>query len=99
MKAGNTNYEKVAEIDGAVIFAAGYYEWNVLVNDKVIYTFDDISEYIDGNDNKETLQNLINEFVDCMIEELNEKSDDRFSDLELTELKAQMFDKWSYHYL
>lgn len=80
-------------------FVAGYYEWNVLIDDKVVYTFDDIAECIDENDNEETLQDLIDEFVDCMIEELNGKNDDRFSNLELAELKAQMFDEWSFHYL
>ena len=80
-------------------FTAGYYEWNVLINDEVVYTFDDIAECIDENDNEETLQYLIDEFVDCMIEELKEKSDDRFSNLELAELKSQMFKQWSYHYL
>lgn len=80
-------------------FTAGYYEWNVLINDEVVYTFDDIAECIDENDNEETLQYLIDELVSSMIEELTNESDVRFSDLELTELKAQMFKQWSYHYL
>lgn len=80
-------------------FTVGYYEWNVLIDDNVVYTFDDIAEYIDENDSKEKLQSLIDEFVDCMIEELKEKSDDRFSNIELTDLKVQMFEQWSHHYL
>ena len=52
-------------------FHAGYYEWNLYINGKLVYTFDEgISEWITNNTKKDDFMNIVEMFVDGMIEEM-----------------------------
>lgn len=54
-------------------FLAGYYEWNLYINGKLVYTFDEgISEWITNNTKKDDFKNIVEMFVDGMIEEMEE---------------------------
>lgn len=82
-----------------IIFKAGYYEWNVFIDDEFVYSFGDFSDYIDEEDTVKQLTYVVNESIDCMLEDFAEKGKGGvFTNNELTELKKQMIERLGYHY-
>lgn len=82
-----------------VRFAAGYYEWDVLVNNKLFYSFgSDISEDITEETTYLDLEYLIDDCIYCMQEELEDRGKATLPEALLPELKEQMLALWSYHF-
>lgn len=84
-----------------VEFKAGYYEWNVFV-DEYYYTFGEgITENIPYNANKDDMENAVDELIFCMNCDLmnNEKYNGRLplNDEQTAELKKQMIIELSYY--
>lgn len=80
-------------------FKAGYYEWNVFVNDDCIYTFgSEISENINEDTTYEDLESIIDFYIDGMQEELKEDDKEPLAEKYIDILKLQMLDAWSYHF-
>lgn len=80
-------------------FKAGYYEWNVFVNDNCFYTFGDgISENINENTTYEDLEGIVDFYIDGMQMELKEDDKESLEEKYIPELKKQMLEKWSYYF-
>lgn len=89
-------------------FGAGYYEWNVIVDDELYYSFKDICDYLfsEKESNEDYTENewlyMIDDLVRSMIdddeyfEEHNEI--EPLTKDELDELKRQMFNVLTYNY-
>ena len=83
-------------------FKAGYYEWNVFVDDEYYYTFGEgITEDIPYNANKDDMENAVDELIFCMNYDLmnNEEYNGRLplNDEQTAELKKQMITELSYY--
>jgi hypothetical protein len=52
------------EINNKIEFTPGYYEWNLFVNDELIYTVGDFSEYIEDNLTMEDARDLAEGLID-----------------------------------
>ena len=74
-------------------FNAGYYEWNVYINDEVAYSFNDFSEIIEENTRAEDL-------VDMLIDQMttDEEKGVQLNKWEIKDLKQAMIDRLNYHY-
>lgn len=72
-------------------FVLGYYEWNVYVDDKCIFTFEDVSDV----GSYTTLTDVIDDYIDYILNVTKFE----FTDEELAELRIQMIDKWERHYI
>lgn len=74
-------------------FSAGYHEWNVFINGRIAYTFDDFSELI----NKDT---TAKELAEMLIEQMttDEEKGVRLNKWEIKDLKQEMIDRLNYHY-
>ena len=72
-------------------FIPGYYEWNVYVDDKCIFTFEDVSDV----GSYTTLTDVIDDYIDYILNVTKFE----FTDEELAELRIQMIDKWGRHYI
>ena len=82
-----------------VRFRAGYYEWNVFVDDDCFYTFGDgISEEIHEDTTYEDLQGIVDFYVDAMQTELKEDDKEQLEEKYILELKKQMLEQWGYHF-
>lgn len=82
-----------------VRFRAGYYEWNVFINDNCIYTFGDgISEEIHEDTTYDDLQGIVDFYVDAMQMELKEDDKEQLKEKYIPELKIQMVEMWSNHF-
>lgn len=80
-------------------FKAGYYEWNVFINDDCFYTFGNgISENINEDTTYEDLESIINFYIDGMQMELREDDKEPLEEKYVDILKLQMLDAWSYHF-
>lgn len=80
-------------------FVQRYYEWNVYVDDKCVFTFDDgnggIGEDFSDVENYIALTYVIDDYIDYMLTAIEFE----FTDAELAELRIQMIDKWERHYI
>lgn len=83
-----------------VEFMAGYYEWNIYIDNKHFYTFGDgIGEYIQEDTTYSDLESIAEEYIDMMNIDLQTNDKEMLEDEEIkAELKKQMVDKWSYHF-
>lgn len=72
-------------------FIQGYYEWNVYVDDKCIFTFEDVSDV----GSYTTRTDVIDDYIDYILN----VTEFEFTDEELAELRTQMIDKWGRHYI
>lgn len=82
-----------------IAFRAGYYEWNVFVNDDCFYTFSNgISEEIHEDTTYEDLQDIVDFYVDAMQMELKEYDKEQLEEKYIPELKRQMIEMWSNHF-
>jgi hypothetical protein len=80
-------------------FRAGYYEWNVYLDNDCLYSFgSDISEEISEDTSSEDLKVIIDECIKYMQLELSEKDSPLIPENLISELKEQMFYAWSYHF-
>ena len=80
-------------------FKAGYYEWNIFINDDCFFTFDcDIGEDIDENTTYEYLKFIVDNCIDAMQLELKENDKEPLEEKYIPELKKQMLEMWSYHF-
>lgn len=82
-----------------LMFRAGYYEWNVFVNDDYFYTFgNDVSEDINDSTTYEDLEGIVDFYIDGMQEELKEDDKEPLEEKYIPELKKQMLEQWSHHF-
>ena len=82
-----------------VLFRAGYYEWNVFLDDDCIYSFDhNISEDFTEDTTYAELEDLVNDCIYCMQEDLKDKGSEQLEEKYIPELKKQMLEKWGYHF-
>ena len=82
-----------------LMFRAGYYEWNVFVNDDCFYTFGNgISEDINDSTTYEDLESIVDFYIDGMQEELKEDDKEPLEEKYILELKQQMLEQWSHHF-
>ena len=74
-------------------FVQGYYEWNVYVDNKCVFTFNDgsgeIGEDFSDVENYIALTYVIDDYIDYMLTAIEFE----FTDAELAELRIQMIDK------
>ena len=94
-------YEKwpdVASNKNEVQFRAGYYEWNVIVNNEHVYTFDGSNtfEKLSGL-NAEELNYYVENLIDLMQEERPKNGKLPLRAEIVGELKKQMTDTWKYY--
>lgn len=83
-----------------VEFRVGYYEWNIYINGKHFYTFNDgIGEDIHEDTTYSDLEIIIEEYINLMNLDLQTSDKEMLEDEELeAELKKQMIEQWSYHF-
>lgn len=82
-------------------FLAGYYEWNLYINGKLVYTFDEgISEWITNNMKKDDIKNIVEMFVDGMIEEMKETGSKHISAVKnnMETIINKMLEVWVNHF-
>lgn len=74
-------------------FSAGYHEWNVFIDGRIAYTFDDFSECIEEDSTAE-------ELAEMLIEQMttDEEKGVQLSKWEIKDLKQEMVDRLNYHY-
>ena len=75
-------------------FTAGYYEWLVWIDNKLVYAFNDIAEDVEDCD-AEKLKIIIDDYISQMLYETHLI----LSDEEIKHLKTIMFEEWGSHYL
>lgn len=56
-------------------FRAGYYEWQVVVDGKVFYAFDDLSDDLGNVHNRSELESTVSDLVDDMFFVVQESLD------------------------
>lgn len=82
-----------------VEFLAGYYEWNVYIDGQHFYTFGDgISEEICQCNTLSELENVVDDYIDCMNLALVNDEKEPFPNELRNELKAKMIDQFVYQY-
>ena len=82
-----------------VEFKAGYYEWNVFVDGEHFYTFgDDISENIPYPCTLDELENVVEDYIECMNIALMNDEKEAFPNELRIELKEKMMAVWACHY-
>ena len=82
-----------------LMFRAGYYEWNVFVNDDCFYTFGHgISEDINDSTTYEDLESIVDFYIDGMQNDLKDNNKELLEERHIPELKKQMLKQWSYHF-
>ena len=80
-------------------FRAGYYEWNIFINDDCFYTFDDgISENILEDTTYEDLESIVDFYIDGMQNDLRDDDKEPLEEKYILELKKQMLEQWSRHF-
>ena len=82
-------------------FLAGYYEWNLYINGKLVYTFDEgISEWITNNTKKDDFKNIVEMFVDGMIEEMEKTGSKHISFVKnnMETIINKMLEVWVNHF-
>lgn len=82
-------------------FHAGYYEWNLYINGNLIYTFDEgISEWITNKTKKDDFKNIVEMFVDGMIEEMEEAGNKHISSVKnnMEIIVNKMLEVWANHF-
>lgn len=82
-------------VSRAILFTAGYHEWNVFIDDNCVYSFEDFGECVEAGYNRADIENLVDDSIAVMIEE----KQIFMSEVEKDNLKNQMVEKLSYHYL
>ena len=82
-----------------LLFRAGYYEWNIFINDDCFYTFDDgISENILEDTTYEDLESIVDFYIDGMQNDLRDDDKEPLEEKYILELKKQMLEQWSRHF-
>lgn len=82
-----------------VEFRAGYYEWNVVVDGEHFYTFgDDVSENIPYPCTLDELENVVEDYINCIDIALMNDEKEPFPNELRAELKEKMMAVWAYHY-
>ena len=81
-------------------FKAGYYEWNVFLNEKHFFAFGaSIDEEIGESTCVEELKVKIDICIEAMQEWLEENDKEPLDEKYIPELRAKMLSVWSYHFL
>lgn len=82
-----------------VEFLAGYYEWNVYIDGEYFYTFGDgISDDVTTCTTYSELENIVDDYIDCMdIALTNDEKESLPNELK-NELKAKMIEQFVYQY-
>lgn len=82
-----------------LMFRAGYYEWNVFINDDCFYTFgDSISEDINDSTTYEDLESIIDFYIYGMQNDLKDDDKELLEEKYIPELKKQMLKQWGSHF-
>lgn len=78
---------------------AGYYEWNLFINDELFYTFDDLTELL-YSDNDEITKNDLWAVIDDIIDTMKlEKEEEKEKINALTvDIQQAMFNGLKAHY-
>lgn len=78
---------------------AGYYEWNLFINDELFYTFDDLTELL-YSDNDEITKNDLWAVIDDIIDTMkSEKEEEKEKINALTvDIQQAMFNGLKAHY-
>ena len=80
-----------------VEFNAGYYEWNIFIDDECVYSYEDLAEFFEaGYSAEESVEVMIDEISECFEEEQKEYP---LTDEETEYLKKIMIEKLHYHYV
>ena len=88
-------------IEPEVYFAAGYYEWNVFINEDVVYSFDELNpfEYYEQDTiSYDDLLNYIDVCVDTMKEDFKARGQEVLSEKSINSLKKCMAEELSMHF-
>lgn len=75
-------------------FNAGYYEWNVVADSEIIYTFGDLSEDMEQVESYLSLTYIVDDLIDIMVSEGVEITEE-----EEAVLKELMTEQLEAHYI
>lgn len=82
-------------------FQGSYYEWDLIVNGELVYTFGDgISETVSDNTKMENFKDIVEMYVDGIIEELEEAWNEHISAVRNNkkEIISKMLEVWAKHF-
>lgn len=80
-------------------FLAGYYEWNVYIDGECFYAFGDgISDEICQCNTLSELENVVDDYINCMNIDLTNDEKEPFPNELRNELKERMIKQFIYHY-
>ena len=80
-------------------FVAGYYEWNVYIDGEYFYTFGDgISDDVIACATYSELENVVEDYIDCMNLALTNDEKEPFPNELRNELKEKMIEQFVYQY-
>lgn len=93
--------ENIKEVKPKIEFKDGYYEWNLYIDEQLVYTFGTgIADEIDENTQQDTLRCEIEIYIEAAIEELKENESEHLEIIKQykDDIVEIMFDIWSSHF-